>query len=152
MHTENFQWEKEGYLLSTDQALLDIDCIHDYLSNHSYWAKGIPRETVSRSINHSLCFGLYCHGKQTGFARVISDFATYAYLADVFILPAHRGKGLSKWMIEVILAHPWLQGLRRFVLATKDAHGLYEQFGFRAYAYPDRLMCRHDPDVYISKR
>lgn len=145
------EWIRENYKISTDAALLDVPLIHQYLSEQSYWAAGIPFSTVQRSIQHSMCFGVYREAQQVGFARVVSDHATYAYLADVFILPAERGKGLSKWLMQVIVEHPDLQGLRRFVLATKDAHGLYAQFGFTEYAQPDRLMCRHDPDVYKKK-
>jgi len=139
---------KKDYSISTDKSKINIELVHDYLCNHSYWAEGIPIETVKKSIDHSLCFGLYNNGRQIGFARVISDFATYAYLADVFIVPEERGKGLSKWMMQVILNHPELQGLRRFVLATKDAHGLYEQFGFIVYPNPDRIMTMNNAEVY----
>lgn len=142
------QWERGAYLVSTDRTRIDVDLVHDFLARQSYWAAGISRDLVARSLDHSLCFGLYREGTQVGFARVISDFATYAYLADVFVLPQHRGQGLSVWMVEIILGHPRLQGLRRFVLATRDAHGLYARFGFTAYPDPDRLMCRYDPDVY----
>jgi GNAT superfamily N-acetyltransferase len=117
------------YQVSTDPARLDIEVIHSYLTQ-SYWAAGIARERVERSIAHSLCFGLYHLGNQVGFARVISDFTTFAYLADVFVLESHRGRGLSKWMMACILDHPELQGLRRWMLGTRDAHGLYAQFGF----------------------
>jgi len=113
------------------------------------WAKGIPRETVARSIEHSLCFGVYDGGgKQVGFARVVSDFATVAYLGDVFILEPHRGRGLSKWMMGCITSHPALQGLRRWILLTRDAHALYAKFGFTPVAKPDRYMELHRPDVY----
>lgn len=145
------EWTRDNLKISTDTNLLDVTLIHGYLSGQSYWAEGIPLSTVERSIRHSMCFGVYRGDAQVGFARVITDQATYAYLADVFILPAERGKGLSKWLMQVIVEHPDLQGLRRFVLATKDAHGLYAQFGFTEYAQPDRLMCRHDPEVYKKK-
>jgi N-acetylglutamate synthase-like GNAT family acetyltransferase len=149
LHLKHFdmEWRNGNYSVSDDPTKLDIPLIHTFLTS-SYWAAGIPRKTVERSIRHSLCFGIYNSEAQVGFARVISDHATYAYLADVFILPTERGKGLSKWLMEIITGHPELQGLRRFVLATKDAHGLYAPFGFTAYPQPDRLMCRHDPDVY----
>ena len=117
-----------------------------------YWAKGIPRETVVRSLESSLCFGVYCEGKQAGFARVISDFATYAYLGDVFVLEPYRGRGLAKWLMECIVAHPALQGLRRWTLATRDAHGLYAQFGFTPLELSDRWMERHDREVYARFR
>ena len=135
------------YEISTDAARLDVDVIHSFLSN-SYWAKNIPREIVERSIRHSLCFGVFHGGKQIGFARVISDFATFAYLADVFVLPEHRGKGISKKLMETILEHRDLQGLRRFFLATLDAHGLYAQFGFEPLDHPERYMSIHRPNVY----
>ncbi len=125
--------------------------IYEYLSKASYWAKNIPREVVEKSIGNSLCFGVYCKDEtQVGFARLITDKATFAYLADVFILEQHRGKGLSKWLIEVIQSHPELQGLRRWMLGTRDAHGLYEQFGWSEIPEETRkrFMQRHFPDVY----
>lgn len=137
----------QEFELSTDKARLDIDLIHNFLSG-TYWAAGIPRQVVEKAIANSLCFGLYRQQDQVGFARVISDLATFAYLADVFILPEFRGRGLSKWLVREILAHPDLQGLRRFLLATKDAHGLYAQFGFSQFKNPDRLMTIHNPNVY----
>jgi len=133
--------------ISTDHELLDLDVIHSFLAG-SYWAQGIPREVVARSIENSLCFGIYEEQRQVGFARVISDYATYAYIADVFVLESHRGRGLGKWMMECIMAHPPLQGLRRWGLATRDAHGLYEQFGFTALASPERHMERYNRSVY----
>jgi GNAT superfamily N-acetyltransferase len=139
------------YEISADPARLDLDVIHRYLSEEAYWSPGIPREVVSRAIANSLCFGIYEHGvAQVGFARLITDRATYAYLADVFVLPAHRGKGLSKQLMETIIAHPEVQGLRRWMLATRDAHQLYARYGFTPVAKPDRLMERHDPDVYAK--
>ena len=147
---EIMEWQKDDYILSTDKSRIDISAVHDFLSQ-SYWAEGIPRETVKRCIENSLCFAIYHHEMLVGFARAISDFATFAYLADVFVLPGHRGKGLSKWLIQIILDHPQLQGLRRFTLATKDAHGLYAQFGFTLFDKPERWMHRHDPDVYREK-
>jgi len=136
------------YLISTDPARLDLDVIHGFLTN-CYWAKGIPRDVVARSIEHSLCFGIY-HGSegQVGFARVISDFATIAYLGDVFVLESHRGRGLSKWLMECITQHPALQGLRRWILLTRDAHGLYSQFGFTPLKLVAPYMELHRPDVY----
>jgi len=143
-----FQEHRGELLISTDPALLDLDVIHEFLTN-CYWAKGIPREIVKRSIEHSLCFGIYdSSGKQVGFARVISDFATIAYLGDVFVLESHRGRGLSKWMMECIMRHPALHGLRRWILLTRDAHGLYSQFGFTPLKSADRYMELHRPDVY----
>jgi GNAT superfamily N-acetyltransferase len=144
------------YLISSEPAWLDLELIHRFLSEHSYWARGIPRDVVSRSIANSLCFGVFALGKgvlnpprlQVGFARVITDRATFAYLADVFVLPEHRGQGLSKRLMEAVLAHPDLQGLRRWMLATADAHELYRRYGFTALSQPDPLMQRHNPDVY----
>jgi GNAT superfamily N-acetyltransferase len=125
--------------------------IHEFLTT-CYWAKGIPQEVVARSIEHSLCFGIYHEVgatlRQVGFARVISDFATIAYLGDVFVLEPYRGRGLSKWMMECITQHPQLQGLRRWILLTRDAHALYEKFGFRPLRAPDRYMELHRPDIY----
>ncbi len=135
------------YVVSTEKSKLNVDVIHSFLTN-SYWAKGIPRETVERCIDNSLCFGVYRENDQVGFARVISDFTVFAYLADVFILEEHRGKGLCKMLMKQIISHPQLQGLRRFVLATKDAHELYKQFGFKEITHPDRWMEIHNPDVY----
>ena len=147
------------YLISTNAEWLDIDVIHRFLSEHSYWARGIPRDIVERSIRHSLNFGLYSvenkasnpNRRQVGFARVTTDRATFAYLADVFILPEHRGRGLSKRLMDQIIAHPDLQGLRRWMLATADAHELYRKFGFGHLAKPENFMQRHDPDVYKLK-
>jgi GNAT superfamily N-acetyltransferase len=135
-------------LVSTDPARLDLDVIHGFLSAESYWAAGIPRETVARSIRHSLCFGAYDGGRQVGFARVMSDYATVAYLADVFVLPSHRGRGIGKRVMATITGHPALQGLRIWVLYTRDAHGLYRQFGFTASHCPERLMERRMERAY----
>jgi len=131
---------KKGYKISTDQDLLDLDVIYNYLSNESYWSKGITKEKVQRSIENSMCFGVYKDGKQVGLARVVTDKAIFAYLCDVFILDEYRGHGLSKWLLQTILAHPELQGLKRWTLATLDAHGLYKQFGFAPLGNPDRWM------------
>jgi GNAT superfamily N-acetyltransferase len=114
----------------------------------SYWAEGIPIEIVKRSIENSLCFGVYKTSQQIGFARLVTDYATFAYLADVFILESFRGQGLSKWLMETIVSHPDLQGLRRWMLATRDAHELYRKYGFTAIASPERWMERHFPEVY----
>lgn len=165
------------FVISTDPARLDLDVIHNFLTN-CYWARGIPREVVERSNAQSLCFGVYddgdaspclakgarhgapkhgapkhrapMHGapRQVGFARVISDFATIAYVGDVFVLESHRGRGLSKWLMECIAQHPALQNLRRWILTTRDAHGLYAQVGFTPVKFPERYMERHDPNVY----
>jgi len=147
MNMEKAEWIKDGYLVSTDKSKIDVETVHHFLS-HSYWAENIPLEVVRKSIENSLCFGIYHQEKLVGFARAISDFATFAYLADVFILPEERGKGLSKWLIGIILEHPQLQGLRRFTLATRDAHSLYAQFGFSLFDKPERWMQKHDPVVY----
>ncbi|MFI4930867.1 MAG: GNAT family N-acetyltransferase [Burkholderiales bacterium] len=139
--------QRGDYAISTDVQRLDVLAIHAFLSR-SYWSPGIPLALVRRAIDHSLCFGLFHRDEQVGFARVVTDRASFAYLADVYVLEAHRGRGLSKWLIEVMRAHPDLQGLRRFLLATRDAHELYRQFGFKELAYPSRLMEVLDPDVY----
>lgn len=136
-----------GYTISSDKRRLQLPVIHSFLRT-SYWANGIPEEVVRRSIEGSLCFGVYHGLQQVGFARVITDEATFAYLADVFILPEHRGRGLSSRLMETILAHPSLQGLRRMLLATRDAHGLYSRFGFTPMGSPDRWMEIHTPGVY----
>ena len=129
-----------AYEISTDPARLDRALIHRFLRDDSYWARGIPRDVVDRAIDNSLCFGLYHDGAQVGFARVVTDRAAIAYLADVFVLEGHRGRGLGKGLIEAVLAHPDLQGLRRFFLGTADAHELYERYGFRPLADPGRMM------------
>ena len=146
------EWQKDNYLISTDVSKINLDIVHHYLSNDSYWAQHIPVDIVMRSIENSLCFGVYDEQAQIGFARIISDFATFAYLADVFILPAYRGKGLSKWLMDVIVGHPQLQGLRRFLLTTRDAHTLYSQFGFERFPQPENLMTRGIPDPYKLKK
>jgi Predicted acyltransferase len=144
------EWRRDGYVLSNDPARVDVETVHRFLSEQSYWAKGIPREVVERSIAGSLVFGIYeeATGEQVGFARVITDQATFAYLADVFVLQTARGKGLSTWMVGLILQQPQMQGLRRTLLATADAHTLYSRFGFRPLEKPERWMERHVPDVY----
>jgi GNAT superfamily N-acetyltransferase len=133
------EWKRDGLTISTDRSRLDRDAIHDFLRG-SYWASGIPRELVDRSIDNSLCFGLYDGDRLVGFARVITDFATFAYLSDVFVLESHRGHGLGKWFMECVLSHPDLQNLRRWMLATADAHGLYRRVGFSALSKPERIM------------
>jgi len=139
------------FLISTDRAKLDLDVIHRFLTR-SYWSEGIPRETIARAIENSLCFGVYNGAEQVGFARVISDFATYAYLADVFILEPYRERGLGKELVATVMAHPELQGLRRWSLGTRDAHGLYAQFGFTALENPSRMMEIANPEVYQGLR
>jgi N-acetylglutamate synthase-like GNAT family acetyltransferase len=141
------EWRKDGYLISTDKSKIDVQTVHHFISK-SYWAEGIPKDVLQRSIDNSLCFAIYHQDKLVGFARVISDAATFAYLADVFIVPEERGRGLSGWLMKVIVDHPQLKGLRRFILATKDAHGLYAKFGFTPFDKPERWMQRHNPEVY----
>ena len=136
------EWECAPYSISTDPARLDLDAIHAFLEHESYWAAGIAMDVLARGIAHSLCFGVYHAGAQIGFARVISDYATYAYLNDVYILAPHRGQGLASWLIECVLAHPDLQGLRRFMLTTKDAQEFYGRFGFIPLVFPARHMER----------
>jgi GNAT superfamily N-acetyltransferase len=165
--TEIVEHRRGEFLISTDPGRLDLDVIHNFLTN-CYWARGVPREVVARSIEHALCFGIYDGGdaspnlakearlgaprvgsfRQVGFARVISDFATVAYVGDVFVLESHRGRGLGKWLMECIMQHPALQNLRRWILTTRDAHGLYAQVGFTPVKSPERYMERHDPNVY----
>ena len=145
----NLSYRRGDFVISTDPDRLDLDLIYGFLTN-CYWAKGISRDLVARSIQHSLCFGVYEGVAQVGFARVISDYATFAYIGDVFVLESHRGRGLSKWMMECIVQHPLLQNLRRWTLLTRDAHGLYSKFGFTPLAKPDRYMELHRPDVYAS--
>lgn len=148
---EIVEHRRGDYVISTDRARIDLDAVHDFLTN-CYWAKGISRELVARSIKHSLCFSIYgCDGEQVGFARVVSDYATVAYIGDVFVLKPHRGQGLSKWMMGCIVQHPLLQNLRRWILLTRDAHGLYSRFGFTALAKPERYMELHNPDVYANR-
>jgi len=150
--SKKMKWEKDVFDIDTDNSRLDLPYVHHYLSKLSYWAVNIPAEVVERSIRGSLCFGVYHDALQIGFARVITDFATFGYLADVFIDEVYRGRGLSKWLMEVILAHPELQGFRRMMLATRDAHGLYEKFGFTPLSSPERWMQIHDPNCYKSNQ
>ncbi len=144
------EWRQGKYVISTDKSRLDLTVIHNFLTT-SYWAAGIPLEVVRRSIEHSLSFGLYKEDQQIGYARVITDYATFAYLGDVFILEPFRGQGLSKWLMEVIVTHPELQGFRRWILLTKDAHGLYKKVGFTEVKTPERYMERFFLDVYEGK-
>lgn len=136
--------------ITTEKTELDIPLIHHVLSEQTTWAKGIPLSVVQRSIENSLCFGGFLGGAQVAFARVISDYATFANVVDVFVLPEHRGRGYSKALMSAVLAHPQLQGLRRMMLATGDAHGLYAQYGFTAPLYPHSLMERYFPDIYAA--
>jgi GNAT superfamily N-acetyltransferase len=173
---EIIEHRRGAFLISTDPARLDLDPIHNFLTN-CYWARGIPKDVVARSIEHSLCFGIYDESTaefadraesarpfgglsagsgtprsvQVGFARVISDFSTIAYLGDVFVLESHRGRGLGKWMMECIMQHPALQRLRRWILLTRDAHQLYAKAGFTALKAPERYMELHNPDVYETR-
>jgi len=133
------EWQRNDYSISTDRGRLDREVIHAYL-RESYWAKGIPREVVDRSIENALCFGLYEGHRQIGFARIITDYATFAYVSDVFVLDSHRGQGLATWLMKVILGHPELQNLRRWMLATADAHGFYRKLGFRPLEKPEQIM------------
>ncbi len=141
------EWRQGEYLISTDKRRLDLSVIHSFLTM-SYWAAGISLEIVKRSIDHSLAFGVYKEDKQVGFARVITDYATFAYIGDVFILEEYRGQGLSKWLMQVIADHTELQGLRRWILLTRDAHGLYRKTGFREPKDPGRYMEKVFQDIY----
>lgn len=141
-------WQRDEYEVSDERARLDLAAIHRYLSGESYWAAGISEALVARAIANSLCFGLYRGGLQVGFARVVTDRATYAYLCDVFVEGEHRGRGLGKWLVGCVLEHPDLQGLRRINLMTRDAHDLYRPFGFRAMPDASRYLEIHRPDVY----
>jgi len=139
------KWRKDEYEINTEKKKLDLEMIHKFLSERSYWAAGRSRETILRSIRHSLCFGIYHGTRQVGFARVITDYATFAWIADVFVLEEVRGKGLSKWLMDKMITHPKLQKFRRWVLATKDAHELYRRYGFTELKKPERWMERRDP-------
>lgn len=137
------EWKRGQFLISDDPGRLEVEVIHRYLSQESYWAQGRSREVVERSIANSLCLGVYEDGRQVGFARVVTDYATFAWLCDVFVLESGRGHGLGKWLVECVVSHPKLQGLRRVLLATRDAHGLYRDYGgFKPLANPERWMER----------
>jgi GNAT superfamily N-acetyltransferase len=166
MVTDITEWRRGEFLVSTDRARLDLDVIHGFLTN-SYWVKGISRELVARSLEHSLCFGIYDESgsegpdlakavrpgaPQVGFCRVVSDLATVAYLGDVFVLETYRGRGLSKFLMECVTQHPALDGLRRWILLTRDAHDLYKKFGFTPLKSADRYMELHRPDVYEIRK
>lgn len=150
MQEEIYEINDGEFKISTDVFKLDVNVIHKYLSEESYWAKGISKHVVEKAIANSLCFGLFYKDEQIGFARLVTDKATFAYLADVFVLNDFRGRGLSKWLMQTIQAHPELQNLRRWILTTLDAHGLYEKFGWIKLPedYMFRFMMRHNPDVY----
>lgn len=145
--SEFTEQRKGEFTISTDRARLDLDCIHEFL-REAYWSQAIPREVVAKSLDHSLCFGLYDGARQVGFARVVTDYATFAWLGDVFVLETHRGRGLSKWLMHCVMTHPDLRGLRRFLLATRDAHGLYVPFGFKPLAAAERFMEIRDTEIY----
>lgn len=142
--------DRDLYSISCDRDKLDLGTVHGFLST-SYWSPGLPIDVLRRAIAGSLCFGLYHGNAQVGFARVVTDKATFAYLCDVFVLEEHRGKKLGRWLMESVASHPDLQGLRRFVLVTRDAHGLYDQFGFRPLSRPEGYMELHRPDIYSGR-
>jgi len=145
------EWTRDGAIVTTDPARVDLDVVHGFLTT-SYWCAGIPRELVARAIANAIPFSVWVDGRQLGFARVVSDRATVAYLADVFVLPEARGRGLATWLMECVDEHPELQGLRRWILLTRDAHTLYTKTRWTALAKPDRWMERWDPDVYRRER
>ena len=146
------EWTSEQYVISDDPDRLDRDVVHRFLRDDSYWSQGVPRDVVDKSIDHSLCFGLYDGAAQVGFARLVTDRSTFAFLADVFVLPSHRGRGLGKWLCATVLTHPDLVGVRRILLGTDDAHGLYEQLGFSPLAHTERFMdiFRPAPEIYLG--
>ena len=146
-----YEQRRGQFTISTERSRLDLNVIHSFLTK-SYWAAGVPMEVVKRSVENSLPFGLYENDRQIGFARVVTDYATFAYLADVFVLEAHRGSGLGKWLVAVVDSHPELKGLRRWMLATRDAHELYRTVGFEILKQPDRWMEKHNPGVYDEER
>ena len=144
---QNIEYRQNDYLISTDPALLQVEVIHHYLSSESYWAQGRSLEMVKASIEHSLCFGVYAGEQQVGFARVVTDYATFAWLCDVFILQSRRGQGLAKWLIGCVVDHPALKSIRRILLATRDAHELYRRYGgFDTLPNPERWMVRFIQD------
>ena len=145
--SDHHERSEDGLLFSTDPARLDIDLIHDFLSRESYWVPGIHRELVERSLANSICFGVHVDGKQLGFARVVTDCVGFAYLADVFVIEAARARGIGKRLIAFVMDHPDLQRIRRFMLATRDAHDLYAKYGFAPLAHPPRFMERYDADA-----
>lgn len=142
----NLRVQRDRFTIDTDPQCLKLEVIHDFLSNRAYWAQGRSREVIEKSIANSLCFGVYDGEEQVGFARVVTDYATFAWICDVFIIESHRGQGLSKWLVETIVQHPDLSGLRRLLLATRDAHELYRRYGdFRPLEHPERWMERPNP-------
>lgn len=144
-----YETQQDGYTISTDKARLDVTAIYAYLTNDSYWSHGIPRPIVERGIQGALCFGVYQGDQQVGFARVITDYTTFAYLLDVFILGPYRSRGLGKWLVKTILAHPELQTIRNWMLSTSDAQGLYARFGFTPLEHPEHVMARRDPQAFL---
>jgi GNAT superfamily N-acetyltransferase len=148
MQAEAQEYHRDGFTVSTDPAHLDLALIHDYLANHSYWAPGIPLSYVKEAARHSLNFGLYREGEQIGYARVLTDYVRFAYLMDVFVLEEYRGQGLGKWLMACVFEHPGLLLVRRWMLATWDAHGLYAQFGFTPMERPDRFMEKVQTGAY----
>ncbi|HEU5076341.1 MAG TPA: GNAT family N-acetyltransferase [Polyangiaceae bacterium] len=142
-------YERLGYRITNDVEAMDSDAVHAFL-RRSYWAQGVSKDVVERSLRGALCFGLFKGELQVGLARVITDRATFGYLSDVYVLDEHRGQGLARWLVQVILSHPELQGLRRFMLATKDAHGLYEKLGFAPLAHPEMFLEIFRPDAYAA--
>jgi GNAT superfamily N-acetyltransferase len=143
---------KDDYTITTDKNKLDLIAMHDFLSNHSHWSRNIPFDRVKTSVENSLNFGLFHRDAQIGYAKIISDYATIAYLGDVYVLPDYRGKGLSKWLMQQVMSHPDLQGLRRWILLTVDAHGLYAQYGWKEPKNPERYMELHNPNVYADNK
>jgi GNAT superfamily N-acetyltransferase len=142
------EWHNQEFTISTDRNRLQIDVIHRFLTEESYWAKERTREQSLKAIENSLCFGVYCGENQIGFARVVTDYASFAYVGDVFILEAYRGRGLCKWLMETIVSLPELHNLRRWILATRDAHALYEKSGFSSLRFPERWMEKTAPNAY----
>lgn len=149
MHDEPREWVRGQFVISTDRGRLDLDAVHGYITT-SYWAAGMPRAVLERAVENSLIFGIYDGSRQVGFARAITDLGTYAYLSDVFVIEEYRGQGLSKWLMECVLAHPDLQGLRRFALFTRDAQGLYARYGFGPPRGASTYLERWAPDVYAA--
>ncbi len=143
-----FEAKRDKFTISTDKTLLDAEMIQEFLARESYWAQSRTSDQTLRAINNSLCFGIYDGDAQVGFGRVVTDHATFAYVGDVFVLKEYRGRGLSKWLMESMIEHPDLQGLRRWILATRDAHRLYQKYGFHSLTHPDRWMERPAPDAY----
>jgi len=145
-----FERRRDGFTITTDPKLFDIDAIHEFLSEKAYWCLGVPRPVLEKAIERSLCFGLLEGQRQIGFARMVTDRATFAWLCDVYVIESHRGRGLGDWLIASVLEHPDLQGLRRMVLATRDAHALYRRNGFEALPMPERWMAISKPDIYAK--